>query len=65
VYLIGGVTNGVRDYLLAHPEKFLEGFRNKGRLNGLMGRFRVMVVNGDLEVGLMGAEEKARREMMK
>jgi hypothetical protein len=25
--------------------------------------FRVMVVNPDLEVGLMGAEEKARREM--
>mmetsp|Transcript_11396 Transcript_11396/g.19224 ORF Transcript_11396/g.19224 Transcript_11396/m.19224 type:complete len:157 (-) Transcript_11396:57-527(-) len=65
IYLIGGVTNGVRDYLLANPNKFLGPFRNKGRLQGFMSGFRVMVVNPELEVGLLGAEEKARREMLK
>ena len=63
-YLIGGVTNGVRPYLIANPEKLLQGFRNKGRLEGFMNGFRIMVVNPELEVGLMGAEEKARRLML-
>jgi len=65
VYLIGGVTSGMREYLLANPEKFLEPFKRKGRLSCIMDRFRVMVVNPQLEVGLIGAEEKARREMIR
>ena len=35
VYLIGGVTNGIKDYLISNP-KFMESFYNKGRLADLM-----------------------------
>ena len=64
VYLIGGVTNGIKDYLIKYP-KFMEAFYNKGRLGDLMRQFQVHLVNPDIEIGLVGAEEKARREMLK
>jgi glucokinase len=35
VYLIGGVTAGIQNYLLEN-DKFMEAFRNKGRLEGFM-----------------------------
>lgn len=64
VYLIGGVTNGIKDYLVKNP-KFMDSFYNKGRLADLMRQFQVHLVNPDIEIGLVGAEEKARREMLK
>ena len=39
-------------------------FADKGRLTEMMADFPVYLVNPDLEVGLLGAEEKARRDML-
>ena len=63
IYLIGGVTKGLRDYLLT-DETFLKAFKNKGRLSeDLMTQFPIFLVN-DVEIGLMGAKERARRELI-
>lgn len=35
IYLIGGVTNGIKDYLIGNS-KFLDSFYDKGRLESLM-----------------------------
>jgi glucokinase len=64
IYLIGGVTNGIKDYMV-NESMFMDNFLAKGRLSGLMKNFKVMIVNAELEVGLLGAQEAARREMMK
>lgn len=40
-------------------------FKKRGRLAPLMDHFKVYVVNRNLEVGLLGAREMARREMLK
>jgi glucokinase len=64
IYLIGGVTAGIEQYLL-NSDKFMESFTNKGRLQGVVSQFQVFVVDPNIEVGLLGAEEKARREMLK
>jgi glucokinase len=58
------VTNGIKDYLVK-DKTFMNNFKSKGRLTGLMNNFKVMVVNAELEVGLLGAQEAARREMVK
>ena len=66
LYLIGGVTAGLRDYILDKETNkvFMDGFCDKGRLNDYMlDQFKIYLVNPDIEVGLNGAEEKARREM--
>lgn len=64
IYLIGGVTNGIMDYLI-NNSKFLDAFYDKGRLEQLMHKFQVLLVDPSIEIGLVGAEEKARREMLK
>eukprot|EP00977_Amphora_coffeiformis_P014093 scaffold3849_cov179-Amphora_coffeaeformis.AAC.31 len=64
IYLIGGVTNGISDYLIK-TDRFMEAFYDKGRCSDLMRHFQVLLVNPNLEIGLRGAEEKARREMLK
>ena len=64
IYLIGGVTNGIKDYLVSDPT-FMNGFYDKGRVSDFMRKFRINVVHGDIEVGLLGAQEKARRELLK
>lgn len=38
VYLIGGVTAGIEEYLV-ESDKFMESFRNKGRLEGFINQF--------------------------
>ncbi len=38
IYLIGGVTNGIKDYLISDP-KFMDAFYNKGRLADHMRSF--------------------------
>lgn len=43
----------------------MDHFSDKGRLDDFMlSKFRVMVVNPEIEIGLLGAEEKARREFL-
>lgn len=64
VYLIGGVTKGIKSYLLS-TDTFMKAFANKGRLQDHMEKnFRVYLVDPEIEVGLLGAEEKARRECL-
>ena len=64
VYLIGGVTNGIKENL-SNSSTFMDHFYDKGRLDDFMqSKFRVMVVNPELEIGMLGAEEKARREFL-
>ena len=66
IYLIGGVTAGLKDYILDKQTNkvFMDGFCDKGRLKEyMMDQFSVYLVNPDIEVGLNGSEEKARREM--
>lgn len=64
VYLIGGVTKGLKDYMLQN-DIFMQAFLDKGRLTDFMKEFRVMIVDPSIEVGLLGAEEKGRREMLR
>ena len=37
---------------------------NKGRLTPIMKQMPVFIVNSDIEVGLKGAQERARREVL-
>lgn len=64
IYLIGGVTNGIKDYLIKDT-KFMDAFYNKGRLREHMRSFQVLLVDPSIEIGLAGAQEKARREMIR
>ena len=54
IYLIGGVTGGIKDYLV-HNSTFMDAFHNKGRLSEFMRSFQVVVVNPELDIGLLGA----------
>lgn len=64
IYLIGGVTAGIEDYLKT-DNTFMTAFSDKGRLTDEMKKFQINLVNSDIEVGLRGAEERARRELLK
>ena len=64
IYLTGGVTNGIKDFLINDPT-FKENFFAKGRLSPVMDHVKVMIVDPNLELGLMGSQECARREMNK
>ena len=62
IYLIGGVTMGMRDYIINDPEKaWMNVFNDKGRLTSSMRRFPVMILNPRTELGILGAEEVAYR----
>ena len=66
MYLIGGVTAGLKDYILGKETNkvFMDGFCDKGRLEQyMMDQFSIYLVDPSIEVGLNGSEEKARREM--
>ena len=60
VYLVGGVTNGIRDYIL-HNHAWIDNFYRKGRLESTVRRMPVMLVNPETELGILGAEEVAYR----
>ena len=62
VYLIGGVTMGIRDYMIQNSQ-FMDDFYHKGRLESSMRRFPVMVMHPETELGILGAEELAYRLM--
>ena len=63
IYLTSGVTNGIQKYLMQKDNAFMRGFKDKGRLVDFMGEFQILLVDPSIEIGLLGAEEKARREM--
>ena len=54
IYLIGGVTAGMKDYLINNPT-FMNAFYDKGRMSDHMRTFPVHLVNPEMEVGLLGA----------
>lgn len=62
IYLIGGVTAGIKDYLLS-TDTFMKSFADKGRQSPLMSEFKVLLVDPSIELGLLGAEERARAEL--
>lgn len=64
IYLIGGLTAGLKDYIL-NNDTFMNAFKNKGRLSPLMDEFKVLLVDPKIEMGLLGAEERARVELFK
>mmetsp|Transcript_14302 Transcript_14302/g.22270 ORF Transcript_14302/g.22270 Transcript_14302/m.22270 type:complete len:255 (+) Transcript_14302:444-1208(+) len=53
IYLIGGVTNGIRGHLLSE-KTFLQAFKNKGRLSPVMDSFQIRVVDSQIEIGMRG-----------
>lgn len=61
VFLIGGVTFGISR--LIHDPKFIELFASKGRLSETMTKIPIFLVKEDVELGLLGAEEKAFRNL--
>jgi glucokinase len=64
VYLIGGVTAGMHDFL-RRDTTFMDAFHEKGRLSDLMRQFPIFLVDPSIEVGILGVEELARRLIMK
>lgn len=62
VFLIGGVTNGIQDYILNEPV-FMELINAKGRLAASMQQIPVYLVKPEVELGLLGAEEKVFRNL--
>ena len=60
LYLIGGVTNGIRQYLI-DEKTFMQNFEHKGRLSDTVKKIPVYVVNPEIECGILGAEEVAYR----
>lgn len=60
IYLIGGVTMGLRDQIL-QDKTFINLFYAKGRLSGTMHRIPVLVLKPEVELGILGAEEVAYR----
>jgi len=60
IYLIGGVTNGISEYI-KNENVFLKNFNEKGRLSSVMIKIPVYLVLHEASVGLFGAEEKAFR----
>lgn len=64
IYLIGGVTTGLSHYITT-TDTFMNAFHDKGRQREKMVQIPVFLVNGNIEVGLLGAEEQARRLIVK
>lgn len=63
IYLIGGVTNGISEMILRDHEKFMHYVYQKGRLSSMARRIPVYFVKPDIELGILGAEECAFRDM--
>ena len=60
IYLVGGVTWGLSEYL-QNNELFMNTFYAKGRLQGVMQKFPVVIVKPQVELGILGAEEACYR----
>jgi len=64
IYLIGGVTTGISNYLI-HSDTFIKNFYMKGRMGEKMRKFPIYLVREETNVGMLGAEECAFRVMRK
>lgn len=64
IYLIGGVTSGITEYLL-HSETFLKAMYQRGRQEKKVRKMPVFIVKPEIQVGLLGADEQARRLILK
>jgi len=64
IYLVGGLTNAVADYMLHDPESpFKAGYFSKGKvINSVLERFPIYVVK-TVELGLRGTFVKARKDV--
>ena len=60
IYLVGGVMEGIKQYLMENREIFIQNFTNKGRLSQIVKDVPVYIA-GDIDVGLRGAQECAIR----
>lgn len=60
IYLIGGVTHGISEYLI-HEETFMKNFYMKGRMETKMRKVPIFMVKNETQVGILGAEEYAFR----
>lgn len=60
IYLVGGVVNGIADYL-EKDQFFLETMYQKGRLSETIRNVPVKIIKGDVELGILGSEECAFR----
>lgn len=65
LYLVGGVTHGIMDYLLLGQtnQKFLDTIYAKGRLEPAVRRTPIFVVKPHIELGILGTEEFAFRQL--
>jgi len=63
IYLVGGLTNAVSDYLKDDPSStFKNGYFSKGKIiNSLLERFPIYIVK-QKELGLLGAFVKAQKD---
>jgi len=63
IYLVGGLTNAVGDYLKDDPSStFKSGYFSKGKvINSLLERFPIYIVK-QKELGLLGAFVKAQKD---
>mmetsp|Transcript_1481 Transcript_1481/g.984 ORF Transcript_1481/g.984 Transcript_1481/m.984 type:complete len:137 (+) Transcript_1481:378-788(+) len=62
VYLLGGVTNGLLDYILT-DDTFKNNFYDKGRLENAVRGIPLFIIKPETELGILGAEECAYREL--
>lgn len=64
VYLIGGVTQGIKKYML-NTNTFQKNFFEKGRMEPILRKVPLYLVKEDTQVGLLGAEEYSYRLFFK
>ena len=62
IYLIGGVAIGIREYL-EKDHTFMHIVYQKGRLSSVVRRIPVYLVKPEIELGILGAEECAFRNL--
>ena len=62
IYLVGGVAIGIRDYL-EKDHTFMHIVYQKGRLSSVVRRIPVFLVKPEVELGILGAEECAFRNL--
>jgi glucokinase len=63
IYLVGGLTNAVADYMINDPESpFKAGYFSKGKvINSVLERFPIYIVK-TIELGLRGTFVKAQKD---
>ena len=62
IFLVGGVTYGIQHYIETDKD-WVNTMYNKGRLSAVMRRVPVYIVKSEVELGILGAEECAFRNL--